>query len=66
MHQRQPAHMQNSALSYYPHERETSFHYNVGRRGEGRKKRHHAELKQEKANLFLKGIKKCSKKVSIL
>lgn len=38
MHQRQPAHMQISALSYYPHERETSFHYNVGRRGEGRKK----------------------------
>lgn len=38
MHQKEPAHKQISALSYYPHERETSFHWDLGRKGEGRKK----------------------------
>lgn len=66
MHQRQAAHKQISALSYYPHERRHLFTRMWGRREE--KNRDHAELKEEKADLFLKGKKKKnhSKQVNIL
>lgn len=60
MHQRQPAHKQVSALRYYSHERETSFTRMWGGEGRGGKKKgHHAELKEAKANLF----SKCTTKV---
>lgn len=59
MHQRQAAHKQISALSYYAHERRRLFTTMWGGEERGGKKRH--QLKEEKANLFLKGKRKMLK-----